>query len=122
MIKSYRDLTIWQKAMDLSVEIYRVTRDFPVSERYNLASQLKRASISIPANIAEGRTRTGRGEFRRSVSIARGSIAELETELELARRLGYVSNETHSRLAVAVEEVGRMASGLLKKLKDLPKP
>jgi four helix bundle protein len=122
MIRSYRDLEIWQKSIDLTVEIYRLTRGFPVHERFGLSVQLRRAAVSIGSNIAEGRSRLTRGDFRRGVSIARGSIAELETQLEIAKRLGYVSGKCYATLTRQVESVGQMASGLLRRLSQAPKP
>ena len=79
-IASYRDLDVWQLAMDIVIEIYRVTRAFPPEEKFGLIAQLRRAAVAIPSNIAEGHSRLGAGEFRRFVSIARGSGAEVETE------------------------------------------
>src|SRR5689334_9869344 len=87
---SYRDLEVWQLAMDTVVEIYGLTRSFPVEEKFGLSAQLRRAAVSIPSNIAEGHSRLGGGEFRRFVSIARGSVAEVETQLAVAAALSFV--------------------------------
>ena len=98
--KGYRDLMVWQAAMDLTVEVYRLTTTFPTYERYGLTSQLRRAAISIASNIAEGHGRTHRGEYLPHLSIARGSTMEVETQLTVAEYLGYTDVES---LAVARE-------------------
>jgi len=87
-VQTHRDLEVWSKSIELSVAIYQLTRSFPTEERFGLASQLRRASVSVPSNIAEGAGRGSRGEFLRFISIARGSLAELQTQLEIARRCG----------------------------------
>jgi len=87
-VQTHRDLEVWTKSIELSVAIYQLTRSFPVEERFGLASQLRRASVSVPSNIAEGAGRGSRGEFLRFIAIARGSLAELQTQLEIARRCG----------------------------------
>jgi four helix bundle protein len=84
MIHSFRDLQIWQKAMQLAVAVYRLTDAFPREERYGLTSQIRRSAVSIPSNIAEGQGRTNLGEFRQFLGIARGSNCELQTQLEIA--------------------------------------
>jgi four helix bundle protein len=89
--KSYRDLEVWRKAMDLVVECYKATKKFPQSETFGLSSQLQRAGVSIPANIAEGRAREHTKEFLRHLSIANGSLAELETHVLIAERLEYLA-------------------------------
>jgi four helix bundle protein len=116
MIRTYRDLLVWQKAMDLAVELYRLTRTFPASERFGLISQIQRAGASIPSNIAEGHSRNTRGDYRRGISIARGSVGELETHLELARRLGYVQQDNYREFSERVAEIGRMLTTLSKRL------
>src|SRR5215813_8067772 len=99
-IRSYRDLRVWQTAMDLTVSVYDITASFPIHERFGLISQLRRASISIASNIAEGHGRSTRGEYLQHISIARGSTIEVEVQLLLAERLGYADAAT---LAVARE-------------------
>jgi four helix bundle protein len=89
-IQSHRDLIAWQKAMDLVVETYTVSRDFPKEELYGLTSQMRRAAMSVPANIAEGQGRRLSGEFIHFLGNARGSLLELDTHLEIALRLGYI--------------------------------
>jgi four helix bundle protein len=89
-VKSYRDLEVWQKAMAMVVECYKITKQFPKDEIYGLTFQLRRAAVSIPANIAEGRERQHTREFVQHLSIAYGSLAELETHLQIAQRLNYI--------------------------------
>ena len=114
--KSYRDLEVWQKAMDLVVECYRITKQFPKSETFGLASQLQRAGVSIPANIAEGRARKYTKEFLRHLSIAYGSLAELETHILIAERLNYLDSDHSKELMNRMSIVGRMINGLRKSL------
>lgn len=111
-IQSYRDLLVWQKSMDLVVECYGITQAFPESERFGLSSQLQRAAVSVPANIAEGRGRGHLKEFLRHLGIAFGSLAELETHLEIARRLGFVSPKGADLIARHSDEIGKMLTGL----------
>ena len=112
--KSYRDLKVWQKAMDLVVKCYQVANDFPKIERFGLASQLQRAAVSIPANIAEGRARQHTKEFLQHLNIAYGSLAELETHFLIAERLNYCDADTSSQMLDKTSEVGRMINGLRK--------
>ena len=109
---SYRDLEVWQKSMDLVVECYQLTKKFPKSEIYGLTSQLQRAAVSIPANIAEGRERQQRKEFIQHISIAYASLAELETHIQIAERLDYLDTNTAKKLLEKTSEVGRMLNGL----------
>jgi len=110
--RGHRDLIAWQKAMELVTEIYVVTQDFPKEERYGLTRQLRRAAVSIPSNLAEGYNRNSRNEFHHFVGQARGSLAEVETQIEIALNLGYVGDEACSRLLSAITEVGRLLTGL----------
>ena len=111
-IKSFRDLEVWQFAVDLSVDVYRATQAFPKYEMYGLSSQIQRSSTSISANIAEGHARQHTGEFLQSLSIARGSLAELQTQAVIAFRLGYISQETEEDLSSKADTVSRMLAGL----------
>ena len=113
----HRDLVVWQKAMDLVVECYRISDRFPRSEDFGLRLQLRRASVSVPANIAEGRGRTGVGEYLHHLSIAHGSLKELETHLEISRRLGYLTPEVLADVQGRLDEVGRLLGGLIRKLR-----
>ena len=110
-IVSFRDLEVWNRGMDLIVSIYRMTEPIPSGERFGLVSQIRRASISIPANVAEGHGR-GEGSFLNHVRIAIGSQAELETEIEAAIRLGFVSEKAAAPIMTEITEVRRMLYGL----------
>jgi len=114
--KSYRDLEVWQKAMDLVVECYRITNKFPRSELYGLTSQLRRAAVSVPSNIAEGRERHHTKEFVQHLAIAYGSLAELETHLQIAQRLNYLDSSQVRQVLEKTSEVGRMLNGLRRSL------
>jgi four helix bundle protein len=118
-VRSYRDLIVWQKAMDLVVESYRLSRLLPKSEVYGLASQLQRAAVSVPANIAEGQGREHLGDYVRHLSIANGSLMELETHLLLAGRLTYLADDDLRHAFSLTAEVGRMITGLTKRLRSL---
>jgi four helix bundle protein len=111
-MKSYQDLEVWQKAMDLVVLCYKITEKFPKNETYGLASQLQRAAISIPANIAEGRHRQHSKEFLQHLSIAYASLAELETHIQIAGRLDFINQDKIDDLLIRTGEIGRMLNGL----------
>ncbi len=112
--KSYRDLEVWQRSMQLAKRIYQVTRSFPNDERFGLTNQLRRASVSVPSNLAEGHARFGAGEFSRFISIAMGSVAEIETQILLSTELGYLRTELSSELMTDLETIGKMLRGLAK--------
>ena len=116
--RSHRDLKVWQIALDMTETLYRITADWPKHEQYGLVSQVCRAAVSVPANIAEGAGRRTPGEFIHFVGIARGSLAELETLLIIARRLGYIEEPVYRTLSEELFELGRMATGLLRSLDD----
>lgn len=111
--KGHRDLVAWQKAMKLVSEIYRATRGFPKEEIYGLTVQLRRAAVSVPSNLAEGHGRTSRREFHQFVSQARGSLTEVETQLEIAQDLGYLDEAAAVELLKKASEIARMLNGLL---------
>src|SRR6266404_2204441 len=113
MVKSYSDLIAWQKAMDLVEEVYKITKGFPKEELYGLVSQMRRAAISVPSNIAEGHSRNGSREFVHHLSIAHGSLSEVETQVEIGRRLGYVTEEQQTRFLQMASETGRIINGLM---------
>ena len=115
---SYRDLSVWQLAMNLTEAVYAVTRTFPHIELYALANQLQRAAVSIPSNIAEGHARNTTRDYLRFVSIAMGSLAEVETQIELAARLNYLGIEQRDALFTTTDELGRMLQGLRKSLQS----
>ncbi len=116
-VKSYRDLNVWHKAMDTVVACYQITENFPKSELYGLASQLQRAVVSVPANIAEGHGREHMGEYLHHLSIANASLMELETHLLIAERLGYIEQDQLDEILFMTGAVGRMLWGLRKSLK-----
>lgn len=115
-----KDLLVWQKAMDLVVVIYEITATFPKTEVYGLASQMQRAAVSVPSNIAEGHGLKQTQAYARHLALANGSLSELETQLEIARRLGYLADRRGTVIEQAAE-VGRMLAGLRKSL-SLPRP
>ncbi len=114
---SYRDLIAWKKAMRLVREIYGITRTFPRDEMYGLTNQLRRAAVSVPSNIAEGQARLSQKEFHHFLSLARGSLAELETQLLIAQDLGYTSSEMSECVLSKAGELGRVLNGLLASVK-----
>jgi four helix bundle protein len=114
MKRDYKDLTVWQKAIDLVTEVYKATRGFPKEELYGLTSQLRRCAVSVPSNIAEGQGRLTRGEFRQFLGHAKGSLAELETQLIIAEKLGYLKEPR--ALVNQLAEVARLLNGLLNSL------
>ena len=109
---AYSDLQVWKRAMDLVVEIYRLCERIPAVERYGLISQMQRAAVSLPSNIAEGQARKSSGAFLNHPSIASGSLAELETQLILTHRLGFCPEASCQDLLSKTDEIGRMLSGL----------
>lgn len=114
--KSYRDLLVWQRAMQLVQDVYRLTVKLPKAEQFGLIAQLQRSAISIPSNIAEGHARDSTRDYLRFLSITQGSLAELETQLLLAEGLGYVSEKNLEPVFVRSSEVGKMLNGLQLKL------
>jgi len=115
-IKSYKDLLVWQKSMYLVELVYHATQGFPKEELYGLINQIRRAVVSVPSNIAEGQARHSTAEFRNFLSIARGSLAEVETQLIIALRLKYLNQEQFNHIMQLHEEVGKMLLALLRKL------
>lgn len=111
--KDYRDLIVWQKAMVLVREVYAATNQFPKEEIFGLRMQIRRAAVSIPANIAEGHGRLTDMQFRHFLGTARGSLSELQTELDLAGALGFIHAETISPLSDMSCEVARLLNGLI---------
>jgi four helix bundle protein len=119
MVTSYRELIVWQRAMDFAASVYAVTRRFPREETYAVTSQLRRAAVSVPTNIAEGHSRGARGAYLNHLSIAAGSLAESETLLLLADRLAYTSEDTTATLLGEADHVGRMLRRLRQ---NMPRP
>ena len=116
-IRSYRDLVVWQKAVELVTEIYRLTQSIPKEEKIDLMSQMRRAAVSIPSNIAEGHGRLSRKEYIYFLGNARGSLAELETQVTIARNLGFLEETKLNRVLEQAGELCRIKNGLLASLR-----
>ncbi len=116
-VRSYKDLVAWQKSMDLVTAVYRASQRFPKEEIFGLVSQIRRAAVSVPSNIAEGHARTSKKEFQYFLSNARGSLAQLETQLTIAHQLAYIDETGINQLLDRLGEVGRIVNGLLAALK-----
>lgn len=114
-IRTFRDLLVWQKAIQLAKSVYKITRPFPREERFGLTNQVRRAAVSVSSNIAEGHARQGR-EFPHFLSIARGSTAEVESQLYLAAELGFTTHEAVEPVMLLAGEIHRMAASLAEKL------
>jgi four helix bundle protein len=115
-IRSYRDLKVWQQAMDLAEACYRLTRGFPKDELYGMVSQIRRAAASVPANVAEGHGRNGRGEYIQFLRVAQGSLKELETHLLLAQRIGLTDGAAVEPILGKSEILGKMLRALIRSL------
>ena len=118
MGRSFQDLIVWQRAIDLTTEIYRFTEDFPKSEIYGLTSQIRRAAISVASNIAEGSGRGSKRDFRHFLMNARGSICEVQTQLVVAGKLEFGSREKIAEIESMANEVGRMLNGLIQSMTE----
>ena len=118
-IESYRDLRVWQEAMDLAEAGYCFTANFPRDELYGMTSQIRRASTSIPANIAEGYGRNSKGAYAQFLRVAQGSLKELETHVLLAERLGLASGETAKPLLSSCDALGRMLRSLIRSIEQI---
>ncbi|MGA2806591.1 MAG: four helix bundle protein [Terracidiphilus sp.] len=117
MVKSFRDLVVWQRSIQLAVAIYRLTQGFPREEIYGLTGQMRRAVVSVGSNIAEGHGRLGSGEYRQFLGVARGSNCELQTQLEIARALGIGDSKLLDEAEALSHEVGKMIFGVLEGIK-----
>jgi len=115
-MRDFRKLQVWQKAHELALAVYKATAHFPRTEIYGLVSQMRRAAVSIPTNIAEGCGREGEAELGRFLQIAMGSASELDYELLLAKDLGFLGPDEHPRLSQAIEEIKRMLTAFFRKL------
>ncbi|MBI3353516.1 MAG: four helix bundle protein [Nitrospirae bacterium] len=118
MLKNYKELNVWQKAYQLCLEIYKITKDFPKEERYGLTSQIRRAAVSVPSNIAEGYGRKTTGEYIQSLYIAYGSNCELETQILLSCDLGYIKAEDLEKIQKNIGDIERMLKALIKSLEN----
>ncbi len=117
MLKSFRELKVWQKSYDLCLEVFRITKKFPGEERYVLSSQMRRSALSIPSNIAEGYGRKTRADYIRILYIAYGSACELDTQISLSRDLNYIKDSLLEKLQEEISEVGIMLRALIRALK-----
>jgi len=115
-VQSYRDLEIWKRSMDLVAEIYLITKQFPKEELYTLTSQIRRAAISIPSNIAEGRSKRSTKDYMRFLNVSYGSLSELETQLMIGQKLGYIASNKLDPMLDETANIGRMINGLLSSL------
>ncbi|HYO91761.1 MAG TPA: four helix bundle protein [Pyrinomonadaceae bacterium] len=115
--KSYRDLLVWQKGISLCTQVYKICETFPKTELYGLSDQMKRSAVSIPSNIAEGQGRQHPGEFLHFISIANGSLAELDTQRIIAENLNFISHEKSTNLDNSITEVRKMLYALTQQLK-----
>jgi four helix bundle protein len=120
MAQSFRELVVWQRAMQLTVAVYTLSRGFPREEQYGLTSQIRRSAVSIPSNIAEGQGRTSAAEFRQFLAIARGSTCEVQTQLEIARALSFGDAKLIDGAETLSDEVRKMIFGLLDSLNAKP--
>jgi four helix bundle protein len=118
LLKKYQQLIAWQKAIELVGDIYSLTSAFPRDEIYGLTSQLRRAAVSIPSNIAEGQGRATKGEFIQFLCHSRGSLYEVETQVVISRNLGYIRVEQQESLSDALSELGRILNGLITSLQQ----
>ena len=115
---NYKDLVVWKKAMDLTAEVYRLTKNLPKEEIYGLTNQLRRAAVSIPSNIAEGNARASTGDYLRFLSIARGSNAEVETQLLICVKLEYLKSTDIETALSLNNDTGRMLTSMITKLRE----
>jgi four helix bundle protein len=121
MLKNYKELNVWKKAYQLCLDIYKITRDFPRDERFGLTSQIRRAAVSVPSNIAEGYGRKTKGEYVQALYVAYGSNCELETQILLSGDLGYAAGEMFEKVQEAIGDVERMLKALIKSLESKPR-
>lgn len=117
-MRPHENLNVWKKAVDFVVEVYKTTERFPKEERFGLTSQIRRASVSVPANIAEGAARKSLKEFSHFLSNAQGSASEVETELLISYRLGYISKSQFVEFQTSLDSIGKMMNGLTRRLKQ----
>ena len=116
MKESYRDLVVWKRSIELVIDVYRATEVFPDREKYGLCSQIRRAGVSVSCNIAEGKGRLTDGEYRHFLGNARGSLFELQTQIEIAHKLGHMTDELRESLLAQSDDIGRSLSALIRYL------
>ncbi|HET7394354.1 MAG TPA: four helix bundle protein [Candidatus Binatia bacterium] len=116
MEKPHKKLEAWKQSMDLVTEIYKTTKEFPTQELYGITNQVRRAAVSVPSNIAEGAARQTKKEFRNFLHVAQGSLSELDTQIEIASRLGYIDSNYRKSLAEKMEPIDKMITGLIRHL------
>ena len=112
-VRSYRDLKVWQRGIELVKQVYALTRSFPQFENYGLADQLRRSAVSVPSNIAEGQARQHTGEFRHFLHMALGSAAAVDTQIIIAQQLGYISEEEAANVDACITEIRKMCHSLI---------
>ena len=115
-MRPHRKLLVWKRSIELVTLIYRITSSFPKSEQFGLTSQMRRAAVSVPSNLAEGAARKGKKEFKQFLNIAQGSISELDTQTEVAHRLNYITDEDYTNVIQELTEISKMLYGLAKTL------
>lgn len=121
-VRNFRDLTVWQKGAQLTLDVYEQTSSFPDHERFGLTSQLRRAAVSIPSNVAEGHVQSSDAVLARHLETALGSAAELDTQIYLAHRIGYLDANRYDMLRVQIEEVMKMLHGFLNTVRSHSQP
>ena len=118
MIKSYKDLDVWKRGVELVKKVYIATRDFPKEEVYGLSNQMRRCAVSIPSNIAEGKTRQHANEYIQFLYVALGSCAELETQIVIAKEMIYINEKIKTELLEETDQIGKMLRGLITSLRE----
>ena len=119
-IKTYKDLIVWQKSVELVVKVYDITRSFPDSEKFGIVNQMRRAAVSVPSNIAEGYGRGSKNDYLRFLKIACGSCNELETQIEISYQLEFISTVDYERLSEDITEINKILATIIRKL--MPNP
>jgi len=114
MDKPHKKLNVWKKSMELVLMVYKVTKKFPDEEKFSLTFQIRRSSISVPSNIAEGATRNTKKDFNNFLNIAQSSLSELDTQMELSKNIGYIGKKTYNEIDSIMENVDKMLSGLIR--------
>lgn len=119
-VKSYENLDVWQKSIDLVIDVYKIAGLLPKEELYALSDQIRRAAVSVPSNIAEGQQRMSAKDFIRFLAVSKGSLGELKTQIIVAQRLGYFTDEQAQPVLDKCDEIGRMVNGLIRNINENP--